>query len=134
MMLIFLPVEIYLVYFVYHLPYQRAGLHIVVSVFKNFFDDKSARVVARAKRKPFELFEKFVVYEIKKLVPRHTLRVLSPISPAQFRWQRRFVFTVYQFVFSFSVVKNFEEQKPDKLRQTLGVSVHAGVFSHNILN
>jgi len=57
MMLVFLAVEIYLVYLVYHLPYQRARLHIVVSVFKNFFDDKAARVVACAKSKAFEFFE-----------------------------------------------------------------------------
>src|SRR3989344_1834714 len=124
MMLVFLPVEIYLVYLVYHLPYQRARLHIVVSVFKNFFDDKAARVVASAESKPFELFEKFVVYEIKEFVSRHTLLVLSPISPAQFRRQRRFVFAV----------KNFEKQKPDELREPLSVAVNASVFSHNILN
>jgi hypothetical protein len=57
-----------------------------------------------------------------------------PVAPAEFLREGRTIIITGHLQLGFLRVEDFQEQHPRKLGQALGVTVHAHVFAHDVLD
>jgi len=126
--------EVHLRQLVDHLAHQVTGFHIVVGIFKDGADDGGAGIAIHPYGEVFQGAEEIIVDEVEKLVPGHSFRVRCPVPPAEAVGDRRGVIVLQDFQLLFLIVKDLEEEHPSELADPLGVSIHAHVFAHDVLN
>ena len=126
-------IEVYFVKLIDHLSDKRAVLHIIKCSLKNLSNQIATRVLLGVHRKVLKFFEK-LIYKVKKLITSYAFRVVCPIAPSKFLRNRRMIPWVNHFLIFLRIIYNFQEEHPDKLRESLSITINTRVFAHDVLD
>ena len=128
--------KVYLVNGIDNLAEQDTVLHVVVVVLEGGADNDLAHGGILIDFDGFEGREQLSVHEVQKCITGERLAVLmvdGPIPPTQFLWDDGGVILVVKLPDLLLGIIHLQKENPDHLLDALGVTVDAGIVTHDVL-